>query len=434
MECPICYKNSYLISLPCTHLVCYNCLGQVLEEEKARCPMCRYQLLDIDNLMQKINENDPFTQCFFGYLYENGVHGQITIHVDLKKSLSWYKKASEQDNQYAQCNLAECYQMGKGTSINTRKAKKWYKRSAKLGNATSQYQLGLYYKLVMENYQKAKKYLRRASKQKYSPADVELGLMHLNGNGYPKNETKAIEYLKSAIENECHDGHYYLGTILESRGKLSEAVDLYKVAATNGYPKAMTKMGILHMYGIGVEPDMCKASFYFHEAHEDDAEASFCLGYYFETVKKLEDLAEECYDMACMEGYIPAEFNLGVMYEKQGDRELALLEYKAASRKGDSDALCNLGNLYLKKNNRKKATKLYKQSADQNNMYAQYNLGLLYELKGKNQKAVDYFKKSATQGLKDAIFKMGEICMKGEIVQPDINKASSWFKKLTIQP
>ena len=435
MECPICYKNNYLISLPCTHHVCFNCLGQVLEEETSKCPMCRYQLLDIDNLMTKLNENDANTQCYFGYLYENGVHGQITIHVDFKKSFKWYLKSAKQDNAYAQCSLGDCYQLGKGVKMNIIKAKKWFKKSAKQNNATAQYQLGVIYLMPrFTNFAKARKYLKRASKQEYSPADVHLGMMYLNGKGFEQDEKKAIEYLKSAMENECYDAHYYLGTIYEKQGKIKEAIELYQTSAQAGYPRALTRMGVLHFYGIGVDLDTCKASFFFNEARDVDPEAAFCFGYYCETVKKNDEMAMENYDIAIQDDYIPAHYNLAILFEKMGDLELAEDEYYYACSDNDSDAQCNLGNLLLRQGKTKTAIEFYKDSAKQNNMYAQYNLGLLYELgegvKQDSSKAVFHYRRSAEQGMKEAIYKMGEIYLKGDLTKQNVVTANGWFQKL----
>ncbi len=77
--------------------------------------------------------------------------------------------------------------------------------------------------------------------------------------------------------------------------------------------------------------------------------------------------------------------NLGVTYEKQGDLENALNEYKKAS-KNLARAFVYMGNIYLQKNNFEEAENNYRTAIkkDPQNADAYNNLAWLYYLKKDN--------------------------------------------------
>lgn len=40
--CPICFNNTSLISLNCTHEICTSCYISLFDKYKIKCPNCRY--------------------------------------------------------------------------------------------------------------------------------------------------------------------------------------------------------------------------------------------------------------------------------------------------------------------------------------------------------------------------------------------------------
>lgn len=77
--------------------------------------------------------------------------------------------------------------------------------------------------------------------------------------------------------------------------------------------------------------------------------------------------------------------NLGVAYEKQGELDNALKEYKTASEKNPL-AYLYIGNVYLQKNDYDEAENYYKKAVEENpkNADAHNNLAWVYYLKKEN--------------------------------------------------
>ena len=55
------------------------------------------------------------------------------MHKDYRRGVSWYKKAAQLNDFYAQYNLGLCYLDGDGVKRNERIAIKWFKKAATQG-------------------------------------------------------------------------------------------------------------------------------------------------------------------------------------------------------------------------------------------------------------------------------------------------------------
>ena len=62
-----------------------------------------------------------------------------------KIQLEMYRKAAEQGDAEAQCNLGELYANGTGVPQDYAQAVAWYREAAEGGNAQAQYNLGQLY-------------------------------------------------------------------------------------------------------------------------------------------------------------------------------------------------------------------------------------------------------------------------------------------------
>ena len=93
----------------------------------------------IHELEQMAKEGDPSAQCAMGDYY-----GIAACHVDLLKSLEWYKKATDQDHAQALCRMANYYASGRGgIEKDLVKSKALLEEAAKHGSVDGMFFLGL---------------------------------------------------------------------------------------------------------------------------------------------------------------------------------------------------------------------------------------------------------------------------------------------------
>ena len=70
-----------------------------------------------------------------GFFYENG----IGVKRNIEEATKWYRKAAEQGESTAQCNLGFFYENGIGVKSNIEEATKWYRKAANNGSAKGYY-------------------------------------------------------------------------------------------------------------------------------------------------------------------------------------------------------------------------------------------------------------------------------------------------------
>ena len=73
-------------------------------------------------------QGNAWAQCDLGHCYYNGNYG---VTQDYGKAVEWYRKAAEQGNASAQNALGNCYYSGKGVERNFSRAMEWYLKAAK---------------------------------------------------------------------------------------------------------------------------------------------------------------------------------------------------------------------------------------------------------------------------------------------------------------
>ena len=91
------------------------------------------------------------------------------MYQDYTKAVEWFRKAAEQGDADAQCNLGICYYKGEGVPSNYDKAAEWWRKSAEQEYAKAQYYLGYcyYYGIgdVPKDLIKAVEWFRKAAEQ-----------------------------------------------------------------------------------------------------------------------------------------------------------------------------------------------------------------------------------------------------------------------------
>jgi hypothetical protein len=191
------------------------------------------------------------------------------------------RKAAEQGDADAQCNLGHCYDNGKGVTQNYTEAVKWFRKAAEQGDADAQYKLGEYYyndQSVTQDRVEAVKWYRRAAEQGHARAQNNLGYCYEHGQVVTQDRAEAVKWYREAAEQGNAGAQWNLGFCYE-KGKgvskdFAEAVKWYRKAAEQGIASAQLKLAHCYCYGQGVAPDRDEAVKWYRKAAEQgDAEA-----------------------------------------------------------------------------------------------------------------------------------------------------------------
>ena len=97
----------------------------------------------INIIKNKNKEAKLHKSIYFEGLRQIGVNN-FTGH-NYKKAFSYFQKAAENENKFAQHNLGNCYRLGIGVVKNERKAFELFKQSAEQGYLNAQYRVGYCY-------------------------------------------------------------------------------------------------------------------------------------------------------------------------------------------------------------------------------------------------------------------------------------------------
>ena len=103
---------------------------------------------------------------------------------------------------WAMTLLAQMYRKGVGVKQSDKKAIEFYKMAAKRGDATTQYNLGLFYRQgkhgLTQSDQRAIEYYTVAADQGHPEAQTSLGVMYVTGQGIDQSYSKAREWFTKA--------------------------------------------------------------------------------------------------------------------------------------------------------------------------------------------------------------------------------------------
>jgi hypothetical protein len=96
------------------------------------------------------------------------------------EAVKWFRKAAEQNDAIAQCDLGICYYNGQGVAKDEVEAMKWCRKAAEQNYADAQYGLGVCYAAgagVAKNYIEAHKWIYLAAAQGNEDAKEKLPLL-----------------------------------------------------------------------------------------------------------------------------------------------------------------------------------------------------------------------------------------------------------------
>lgn len=185
------------------------------------------------------------------------------------------------------------------------------------------------------------------------------------------------------------------------RGEYHLALQLWQPAAEAGDAQAMNNLGVLYDKGLGVEPDVGRALYWYAKSAEAGHPSGMCnFGRMLEQGRGIPQDVEEAarwFDLAARKGQPEAQYNLGMLYE-QGhgvgkDDAAAAAWYSRAAAANQPNALARLGHFYREgrvvKKNRESATLLLYGAAMQGNAAAMKELEEMADASdGRTQNAV----------------------------------------------
>ena len=176
--------------------------------------------------------------------------------------------------------------------------------------------------------------------------------------------------------------------------------------------------------------------------------AQYNLGLMYDTGEggiKNSTIAAEWYQKAAEQGYAEAQRILGDKYQYgigvTKNYEKAIEWYHKAAEQGNTEAQSDLGAMYANgegvTKDYIKAAEWYRKAAEQGNARAQFNLGVMYDygegVTQDDEKAVEWYRKAAEQGYARAQCYLGYMYAHGEGVTKDAGKAVEWYRKAAEQ-
>jgi len=274
---------------------------------------------------------------------------------------SWYQKAAEKGNSWAQVELGQCYLEGRGVNKSEEEAFKLFKKAAEQGDVYAQGRLGLCYEEgegVSQDYKEAVRWYTKAAEQGDEFAQTKLGLSYEEGRGVAQNYKEAVKWYTKAAEQGDTFAQANLGRCYANGAGVAkddkEAVKWYTKAAEQEDAYGQGLLGHCYLYGKGVVKDEKKAfEWFIRSAEQGNSTGQYLVG--------------KCY----LSGTGVAK-----------DEKKAFEWYAKSAEQGNADGQNNLGWLYLKgigvAKDEKKAFEWYAKSAEQGNAGGQYILGRFY--------------------------------------------------------
>lgn len=277
------------------------------------------------------------------------------------------------------------------------------------GDSEACYRLGVRYDYGIEgtsqNFTSAIGWYRAADAYGYNRASSAIGYLYLNGCGVDADINQAISYFDRAISLYDTEGYVGIGrcalAVLDSDETAAErAFSNFSVAAEKEDLDGIYYLGYVYEKGIGCVADPDKAISYYQSVTASDSketEDQFAINEAYtrlglmalsETTEKLDKSNSISYlESAADRKYAPAEYYLGVIYEKglgvKKDYDTALSWLESAAQRDYAPALNEIGYMYFNglgvDVDYEQALYYQKLAAALGYEKAQVNLGYLYE-------------------------------------------------------
>ena len=168
---------------------------------------CSEARSDLKNYRLDAESGDAEAQSILGYMY---LTGEGSVLQDYSMALSWFSKAAEQGNWFAQYKLGEMYYYGVGVNQDYAEALKWYRKSAAQGILKAEFSVANMYRKGEggePNYKLALKWYQVSAEKGFSSSQYRLAEMYHAGMGVPVDRKKAYVWYRIASTESQEKGN-----------------------------------------------------------------------------------------------------------------------------------------------------------------------------------------------------------------------------------
>ncbi len=217
--------------------------------------------ISIKNKLRKTYNENPEI-LLFGKIYFRS----RLLPIDYDKALDWHIiNTRNKDDARAQYNTGLVYDILYNDYAN---ALKWYLKAVKQNLPEAQNNIGFMYlegRGVAKDCQKAAEWFQKAAEQGYALAQYNLAVMYLNGSGVAKDYEKAYQLHEKASEQNVTFAQYHLwlaylcgwGVAKDERVARKWGAQMKKSAKNNA--EFQYAAGFSHQYGIESIKSISKA-------------------------------------------------------------------------------------------------------------------------------------------------------------------------------
>lgn len=226
-----------------------------------------------DAKLQALRLNDAKMMYNIGSMYRDGT----VIRRDYRQAKEWFEKAAKQAHAPSMVELAKIYSYGKkrvGIKQDLELAGDLLKAAVASDDGKAYYEIGRMYERGVffdKNLPQAMRLYELSAKKGYDKAYVKIFMAYQYGKGMPKNESKALNWLRvinrTSKQQEVIDytkyllseRYYHLADIMPPTEK-KEKFLLYNLAWDNGKAEAadMIAESLAKGYGVKRNCDLAK--------------------------------------------------------------------------------------------------------------------------------------------------------------------------------
>ncbi len=190
--------------------------------------------------------------------YANGLAARQ--HGDYEPAVRWFTAAAELNDNRARVALGALFIAGRGVDQSFAEAEHWLMPAAEAGVAEAQLRLGFIYEVggtgITRNPGKALGWYIRAADQGNAHAQYRAGLLYLAGAVPGDHNAEAARLFRLAAAQSLPQALTGLGTLyMQGRGvpqDIRESLRWFNRGAEAGDPDAMTQLGQAYWQGTGV--------------------------------------------------------------------------------------------------------------------------------------------------------------------------------------